>query len=274
MSVKLHVLVDNNSCDERLRSEHGLSILIAGDSANVLFDTGRSAETLLHNAEVMGVDLASIEAAIVSHGHCDHTGALHAVAEAAPGLAIYAHPDAFNRRWANRPGEQLRDVSCPHEMSKLTAAGATFCAVNAPEMIADWMVLSGPIGGAQHAHTDFVIRKADEMVHDPFVDELFCLVRGEDGWILITGCCHRGLKNMLRAAKFMSHGDPIAAIVGGLHLDKAGGDQLIDAGDLLEAYGSPKIYPCHCTGDQAIGYLSRRFGDKVRPISAGQTISV
>ena len=274
MSIRLQVLVDNSSCDGNLRSEHGLSILIANGSSNVLFDTGQSAETFLHNAKALGVDLTSINAAVVSHGHYDHTGALHAVAQAAPGLAVYAHPDAFNRRWANRPGEQLKDISCPHELSKLISSGATFHAVNAPEVIADWLVLSGPIGGTQQAHTDFVIRKSDEMVHDPFVDEIFCMVRGADGWTLLTGCCHRGLKNMLRMAKFMAKGEPITAIMGGLHLKRADGDQLADAANLLEAYGSPRIYPCHCTGDQAIGYLSRRFGEKVRPISTGQAISV
>lgn len=123
-------------------------------------------------------------------------------------------------------------------------------------------------------HEGFVVRKGDQMVLDAFEDEIFCLVRGDRGWVVISGCCHRGVRNMLRAAKFLAHDEPIAAIVGGLHLGNADASQLQDVCELLESYGSPELYPCHCTGKDAVQFLQARFGEKVNPVAAGSRITI
>ena len=272
MKVELLILVDNSSTSDELRCEHGLSILMASADKRVLLDAGPCAQTLLHNAESLGVQLRELSAAIVSHGHMDHTGGLEAVATEQPGLDIYAHPGAFSRRWAVKPGQPLREISCPHSLRKLSEIGAVFHPVHAPEMLADWLVLSGPIGGPMNEPEAFVVRKDSEMVADRFEDELFCLIRSDRGWLVVTGCCHRGLKNTLRAAKFLAHDEPIAAVVGGLHLGSATDDELQAAIEVLESYGSPELYICHCTGKDATKQLRERFGEKVHAIAAGSRI--
>lgn len=272
MSVELLILVDSSARTDGLRYEHGLSILIAGGDMRVLFDAAAGAETLLHNAGTMGVRLDAIDAVIVSHGHLDHTGGLAAVASEGWGLNVYAHPGAFNRRWADRRGEPLRDVSCPHTLRELRKAGVIFHPVRSPEKLTDWLVLSGPVGGAAEGEQPFVIRRDDQMVVDGFEDEIFSLVRGEAGWTVVSGCCHRGLKNTLRAAKFLAHNEPITALVGGLHLRESDPAHLRDIADLLERYSSPDLYLCHCTGDEAAQFLRERFGEKVHTLSAGSRV--
>ncbi len=274
MSAELLVLVDNSVSTDALRSEHGLSILIEAEGKLVLFDAGATAETLLHNARRLGVQLEGVEAAVLSHGHLDHTGGLAAVAAGRKGLHIYAHPGAFDRRWSSQQGKPLREISCPHSLKKLREAGAVFHAVDGPEMLTNWLVLSGPIGGAEVGEESFVVRKEDELIVDSFADELFCLIRGDGGWAVLTGCCHRGLKNTLRAAKFLAHDEPITAVVGGLHLRDADEAGLRAAGNLLERYGLPKLYTCHCTGESAAEYFRQRFGQKLYPVTAGSRIAL
>ena len=126
MSVELLILVDNSVANDTLRAEHGLSMLVSGRGRRVLFDAAASAEALLANADALGVDLSSLDAAVISHGHYDHTGGLEAVVRSRPGLDLYAHPRAFDSRWVDRPGKPLRDIACPHPIERLSQAGAVF----------------------------------------------------------------------------------------------------------------------------------------------------
>jgi 7,8-dihydropterin-6-yl-methyl-4-(beta-D-ribofuranosyl)aminobenzene 5'-phosphate synthase len=272
MSVELIILVDAASGPGNLQAEHGLSILISGPGRKVLFDAAATAEALLANAERLGVDFASLDAAVISHGHRDHTGGLAAIVQQCPGLKVYVHSGAFNRRWAGQPGKPLRDVSCPHSIEGLYRSGAVFHSVSHPEQLEEWLVLTGPIGGPKHGRDVFVVRKAEEMVVDGFEDELCVLVRGQKGWAVLTGCCHRGLKNTLRTAQFLARGEPLTALVGGLHLRRAAEGELAETADLLRQYGIEDVYPCHCTGDGAVEALQEHLPGHVHPIAAGSRV--
>jgi len=271
MNVELLILVDNVA-SQLLQAEHGLAVHISGRGKKILFDVAATSEALLHNALAMDVDLSSIDAVVVSHGHADHTGGLAAVAARRPALPIYIHPGAFNRRWADKPDEPMKDVSCPHSAQKLRQGGAMLRHIEAPEMLEDWLLLSGPIGGCRHGTESFVIRKGDDLVIDNFEDEMILLLRGRNGWVIVSGCCHRGLKNTLRAASFLTRNDPVVALVGGLHLRSASEVELEGAAALLAQFGCPDVYPCHCSGPQAVNYLTHRFPAKIHPLCAGAKV--
>ena len=272
MAVELTVLVDNEARGASMMSEHGLAMLIRGPGGTYLFDTAATGEALLHNAAAMGVAPSSIDAVILSHGHYDHTGGLGALAAERDRLVVYAHPSAFLRRWVQRPGRPLRDISCPHPMAKLFGSGVELHAVKAPEKLTHWLVLSGPVGGPPCGGGNFVVRKGDEMVSDHFEDELFCLLRGAKGWSILTGCCHRGLKNTLRSARFLAGNQPIVSLVGGLHMRQAAEKEVEEAARLVRAFGNPRIRPCHCTGKETVRHLEVRLPGLVQPLAAGDRI--
>lgn len=273
MSVELTVLVDNQA-DGALRPEHGLAVLVRGPGRTVLFDAAATAETLLANAEALGVDLSEVDTAVVSHGHYDHTGGLEAVARRRAGLNVYAHARAFSRRWADRKGRPMKDVSCPIPATRLNECGAVYHPVQAPEMLADWLILTGPIGGPPCGCEQFVIRRGGDLVSDGFEDETAALIRGRDGWAVLTGCCHRGLANTLRLARFLARSEPVTAIVGGLHLRNAPAAELDRTVSLLTDNGSPRVYPCHCTGDGATKHLAEKLPGRVTPLSAGTRLEL
>ena len=272
MSVELIILVDNKANSDALRAEHGLAVLVSGPGRQVLFDTGASAETLLANADALGVDLSAVDSAVVSHGHYDHTGGLAAAVERRPGLNVYVHSAAFDRRWTDEPGKPLRDVSCPHSIERLYQSGAVFHSVTASERLDSWLLVSGPVGGPKHGRDVFVVRKGGEMVVDGFEDEMFLLVRGQGGWAIVTGCCHRGLRNTLRTARFLTRDEPVIALLGGLHLRRAEADELAEAVELLRQHDLANIYPCHCSGDEAVEFLQRHLPGKVHPVSVGSRV--
>lgn len=274
VSVEVVILVDQFASGDNLRTEDGLAISVSGPDRSILFDSAATGETLLHNASTLGVDLGAVDSAIISHGHADHTGGLSAAVASSAGMNVYVHPAAFYRRWADMPGQSLRDISCPHSIESLCECGAVFHPVKAPQMLEDWLVLSGPVGGPGPGPEVFVVRKEDELVVDRFEDEMFMLLRGTEGWTLLTGCCHRGLKNTLRSAKFLTHGQPVVAIVGGMHLADADEQDIQAAAELLESYGAPHLYPCHCTGTRAIECFDKTFPNKVHVAGAGTCITV
>lgn len=272
MNVELVILADNNADRDDLKAEHGLAILVSGPRRKILFDAAASGETLLSNAKSLEIELSTLNAVVISHGHYDHTGGLATVVQQRPGLPVYVHSGAFDRRWADRPGRPLKDISCPHSIEDLYQSGAVFHSISHPEPLTDWLVVSGPIAGPIHEGNVFVVRKAGEMVIDGFEDEMCLLVRGQRGWAVLTGCCHRGLKNTFRLARSLIHDEPITTLVGGLHLaddDQTGINETLQ---LIEKYSIRDIYPCHCTQPGAVRQLQQALGDRLHPLAVGSRV--
>lgn len=272
MKVELIILADNTADRDGLKAEHGLAILVSGPRRKVLFDAAASGSALLSNAKSIGINLSELNAVVISHGHYDHTGGLAAIVQQRPGLPVYVHSGAFDRRWADRPGKPLMDISCPHSIEDLYQSGAVFHSISHPEPLTDWLLVSGPIAGPMRGGNMFVVRKAGEMVVDHFEDEMCLLVRGQRGWAVLTGCCHRGLKNTLRLARSLVHDAPVTAIVGGLHLAGDDIEGINETIQLVQKYEIRDIYPCHCTHPGAVNMLQQALGDRLHPMSVGSRV--
>ena len=143
-----------------------------------------------------------------------------------------------------------------------------------PMRLHEELILSGPIGGPPGRDDRFVIRRQDDLVADPFADELFVMARGQAGWTVLTGCCHRGLVNTLRLAKYLAHQEPIAAVVGGLHLRQADAAELTAIAEALDKLGQPALHPGHCTGSAAIQHFRDHYGGKCEPLRAGMRLRI
>jgi len=271
MPVELTLVVENTAQREGLVTEHGLAVHLSAGGRNFMLDTSSTPEALAANAAALGVDLSAIEGVVISHGHGDHVGGLPALLAAREGLKVYAHPRSFDRRRSSRT---RHEIGWPSGPAALAEQGAAWCPVESACPLTEEVWISGPVPGPQPDLGSFVLHAGGRQVPDAFADELFVMVRGRAGWAVLTGCCHRGLPNTLRAARALGGDLPIWAVLGGFHLGGAGPDHLAEAAEALIDADPEAVYPCHCTGRRGIDYLAERLPGKVRQAHGGMRLSL
>jgi 7,8-dihydropterin-6-yl-methyl-4-(beta-D-ribofuranosyl)aminobenzene 5'-phosphate synthase len=266
--LSLKVLVNNTGEHDELQTEPGFSALLETEGGRLLFDTGASAETVLANAKVLGVDLANVKAVALSHGHWDHTGGLAGVLEAAPGASVYMHPQTVVARWSSRL--KIKRQVGMSDANRAALEGREVIHVEKPMTTPQGLILSGTIPGpASPAQRGFEVDLDGERVPDPFVDELFVLARTASGVVLVSGCCHRGLVNTLKHAQTMIGEEAVRTVIGGLHMARLSETEMDAAITALKSAGTESLIAGHCTGEKAIEYLAKHASFRVETFHVG-----
>jgi 7,8-dihydropterin-6-yl-methyl-4-(beta-D-ribofuranosyl)aminobenzene 5'-phosphate synthase len=248
-----------------LLAEHGFSALITvrggGRSRAILFDAGLSVDGLAHNLDAMQVDTDAVEAVVLSHGHSDHTVGLNGVLDRFGGrnLPLVAHPDAWLERRVAIPRRKPFGMLTT---SKAALAEAGFDPVESrqPSLLLDGMLL---VTGEVERTTDFEkgflpIHQAlrdGEWVPDPLVmdDQAAVMnVRGK-GLVIVTGCGHAGIINIVRYAIKLTGVERVYAVIGGYHLNGPLFEPIIPATiEAMKEFDPKVVVPTHCTGWKAI----------------------
>lgn len=271
------VIDDAVGQDSPFRGEHGLAFLIEVGDRRVLFDTGQSGTTLLHNLKLLDVDPVTIDAVAISHGHYDHTGGLPALVELLrPRIPLYAHSDLGRERYDLRDG-RAKSVGLPYDQEELAARLALELSI-VPQGIVPGVWTTGeisqrpePLGSSAHHR----MRHGDTLVTDAYRDDMSLVLQLDGHLLLLCGCCHAGLLNTLAHVQ-RTFERPIAAIAGGLHLVNASQADLSRIGAVLAAMPElRRVYPSHCTGKAAVEALTRTLGpDIVRPCLTGTVLDL
>ncbi len=274
--MEIRCVVENSAQrSSEFWAEHGVSFHIQTAGEQVLFDTGQSGTILLHNAKLLGVDLGQIDALAISHAHLDHTGGLaHVLRYTRPMIPLYANPDLFRERYTQRGGEY---VSIGMEMPREELAERAEVRLSAdPVEMVPGVWTTGEIDqrpefeGRSPAHC---IKANGGWKPDPYRDDLSLVLEGEGGLVVLCGCCHAGLLNTLAHVRRAFQKD-IIAVVGGLHLAIATAEMLDRTVEALRTtYGSPRLYPNHCSGERAYVALASAFGDLVEPCPVGTILT-
>ena len=270
--VRITTLV-NDQAVPGLRAEHGLSFWIESEGLRILFDTG-SGETLVENAQQLGVSLDKTDFIVLSHGHYDHTGGLAEVLKYAPGARLVLHPDAKVSRYSVRALEPSRPIGMPPlvqaAIDRRSPALAITWSARAVSLGAT-VGVTGPIPrktSFEDAGGPFFLDQQGRH-EDPFLDDQALWIRTPGGMVVCVGCCHAGVVNTLNHVRRLSGVSSIRAVVGGFHLLQADEERLRLTMNALSDISPEVLAPCHCTGDLAVQTLKKAFGKRVVPCEAG-----
>jgi 7,8-dihydropterin-6-yl-methyl-4-(beta-D-ribofuranosyl)aminobenzene 5'-phosphate synthase len=255
------------SLPEMLIAEHGFSTLVSVTSGartrRLMFDAGLSVGGLAHNLYALQISLADVEGIVLSHGHFDHIGGLHGLVKqhGAPRVPMLLHPDFWLRRRAKFPNGAF-ELPVP---SKAAMLGAGFEVVEErqPSLLLDRSVLiTGEVDRTSEFERGFPIHEAwrdGDWTPDPLIlddQALIANVRGR-GLVVVTGCGHAGIVNIVRYAQRLTGVSQIAAIVGGFHLNGPLFAPIIpQAVAALCEFAPSMIVPGHCTGFDAVQAIS------------------
>jgi 7,8-dihydropterin-6-yl-methyl-4-(beta-D-ribofuranosyl)aminobenzene 5'-phosphate synthase len=281
---KLRVLAGSNICC----AHHGLSVLITasdgGRQRTLLFDAGPAAATFERNCDILGVDFASIEAVVLSHGHWDHAGGLLAAVQSIArargdgSFECYLHPGMFRQRATRRPDGQLYVNELVPDPGQLQKAGARVVNTREPQSVADGtFYVSGEIPRVTSYEAgvpNHLSRSADgtSWESDPLImDERFVSVNVKGkGQFVFSACSHAGLINVLTHARSVFPSVPLYGAMGGLHLSGINERVIPQTVADLKKFGLKLLAPGHCTGWRALSQMAREFGDELVPSAVGK----
>ena len=263
MEVRITTLSENTA-NYGYIAEWGLSILVEVEGARILMDTGLSFSAV-HNAQLMGIDLSTIDHIVLSHGHADHSGGLRDVLKIKGEVEVIAHPDIWVPKYVRRDGEPREQyIGMPFTREELESLGARFKLVREPVHITEQVMTTGeiPMSSAyEEIGNNLFVKKAGMLHPDPLADDLALIIDTDFGLVVILGCAHRGIINTLRHAQNLTGKEVVYAAIGGTHLFRASEERLEKTIADLREIGIQRLGVSHCTGFRASARLAREFED-------------
>jgi 7,8-dihydropterin-6-yl-methyl-4-(beta-D-ribofuranosyl)aminobenzene 5'-phosphate synthase len=235
--LKLTVVVDNDAHDKRLEAMWGFACLVEGLEKTVLFDTGGEGATLLGNMKKLGIDPAKIDAVMLSHHHGDHVGGLTGFLEENSDVIVYL-PASFSGSFKK----------------KIRSLGAKVHEVSAAEELFPGAHTTGKMGQG--------------------IEEQSLVLETGQGLVVVTGCAHPGIESIVRRAKDMLAGKPVALVIGGFHLSAAATPHIEAVIEAFRQLGVNKVAPCHCSGDKAHELFEKEYGEQYVGCGAGRIITL
>jgi 7,8-dihydropterin-6-yl-methyl-4-(beta-D-ribofuranosyl)aminobenzene 5'-phosphate synthase len=230
------ILYDNYVFTEGLKSDWGFSCLLTGTEKIILFDTGTNGELLLQNIDKLKINPKDVEIVVISHNHGDHTGGLLAFLGKNSNVSVYMPPSC--------------SVSFIQEVK---GTGAKVLIPDAPVEICKGVHLTGPMG--------------EQIIEQSMI------VDTAEGAVVITGCSHPGIVNIIRKSKAILSKET-HLVFGGFHLMRKSDDELKQIISEFKKLGVKKVGPTHCTGDRAIQMFKQAYGPDFVQMGVGRRLKI
>ncbi|MCF0107051.1 MAG: MBL fold metallo-hydrolase [Holdemanella sp.] len=271
----IKVLVENNAISNEFKSKHGLSFYIQTEKHKLLFDLGSNC-IFLENAKKLGINIKEIDTVILSHGHFDHGGALNLFLKENDKAKIYIRKNAFERH-----STKVLGLMIPYGLDIKLKDNPRIILTDEYVKIDDELTLFADICFDEYkteSNKELFMKKNGKYMNDDFTHEQNLIISKKDTNILLCGCAHRGIVNIMDTCIQHIHKNPDVCI-GGFHLynpvnKKTEKIELIDAIASRLCLYDTKFYTCHCTGIPVYNLLKKKMPDTLKYIKAGETLII
>ncbi|MBE5868678.1 MAG: MBL fold metallo-hydrolase [Lachnospiraceae bacterium] len=273
--MRIVTLMENMQGSGNLSCEHGLSFYVETPKHKLLIDAGATAQ-FADNAEALGIDLGAVDLAILSHGHYDHGGGLVAFAERNTHALIYAQEGARGDFYHQKDGA-LRYIGLSEATKQLTQMAW----LEGDRRIDDEISLFTGVTGRRcwpDGNRELVRSDSGQVVQDDFSHEQYLVLFCEGKKILISGCAHNGILNILDRYRELYGGEP-DLVISGFHMQKKQG---LTEQDVLEIHTtarelagmSTRFYTGHCTGIEAFNIMKGIMDEQLHYVHCGDVIQL
>lgn len=271
--MKITVLVENTTENPNLSAEHGLSLYIETEHHRILFDAGDS--TLFEeNAKKLGIDLSLVDTFVLSHGHHDHGGGLNRFVEINDHAMIYAHQKAFDPHFSKRGIDYVNiGIPFPHHL------GNRLVLIQNDLVIDNELYIFSKITGDRfypQSNQNLYMDDDNRLARDDFQHEQHLIITENESHVLIAGCAHHGMLNIINEVQHYLN-KHLKAAVGGLHMySRSTGisespEIIFHIAQCLMSTKVP-LYTCHCTGEQAYLILKETMKDQISYVRTGSSL--
>lgn len=233
-NVKFTILYDNYGNKENIKTAWGFSCLIETGGKTILFDTGGSKDILKNNIEQLHIDLSTIDMIVISHEHWDHIGGLKYILSQNSNLSVY-----------------VPSCSSDKLISGIEETGAIAIKAENPVKIADNIWLTGTMMNIEQS----------------------LIVDSPKGSIIVTGCSHQGIVNILKKTIEINNKE-IFLVFGGFHLLQHS-EKAVEG--IITEFNKLKVNKCgasHCTGGPQIQQFKDSFGENYFELAAGKIFNI
>lgn len=241
-----------------LLSEHGLSLLIETDAGRkVLLDTASTERAFANNLQCLGLKPSDLDAVFISHGHYDHLGALPLFLR--EGVPCHTHPLTFKgERYYSSSGHR-RYIGAPKELLRMLEDHPPICSSQPHELVPGVRTTGEVLRSTSFEVPEhFVIERDGNSSPDLIMEEQGLCVSTDHGTVVLTGCGHAGIVNIVSQVR--SQGDEdIRMVMGGFHLVGSSPEVLQRTVEGLHRLGVENVAPMHCTGFPATKLFADSF---------------
>lgn len=278
MSVKITTLIENNpDKNNKLYNEHGLSLYIEVKDKKILFDTGQSGD-FIKNAKKLNLDLSDVGFVVLSHGHYDHSGGFRKVVESInKSIKLIVGNGFFNEKYKLIEKEKYKFNGNSFDEKFIEENNISLQYINLDifNLTEDVMLFSNfeRNNDFEILNKKFYVKEDDRYIPDDFSDEIVLGIKHEKGLVVVLGCSHVGIVNILETITKRT-GIAIYAVIGGSHLIEADELRLSNTINYLKEKNINILRLSHCTGDIAVKRLKEEFKDKFVYNNTGNIIEV
>ena len=260
MPLKITTLIENSQGEHLgLKTEHGISFYIEKDDKCILFDTGQSG-AFMFNASQLKINLEKLDYVVLSHGHYDHSGGFLSLSEMTTDFELIMGKGFFDDKYGykNNSYEYLGNNFCEDDL-KNKRIKYRFATHTSTELSEGVYVITNfsRTNEDEVINPRFRLMKNGTFIPDPFHDEVLIAIDTPEGMVVLLGCSHPGVRNMLGTVSEI-FGKSIYAVLGGTHLVEAHGSSLKNSINYLGDDDIKILGVSHCTGHEGMQKLDEK----------------